>query len=71
MVAVARRFDAVITVACDDRSADGKSIVSLLTLAASCGKPLSVRADGHDAEAALTAVCELVESGFGEGTAEA
>ena len=47
-------------------SADAKSILSVLVLAAGRGTELKVMADGADERAALDAVCELISSGFGE-----
>jgi phosphotransferase system HPr (HPr) family protein len=46
--------------------ADAKSILSVLTLAASKGVVLIVSADGSDEAEALLALSELVNSGFGE-----
>lgn len=46
--------------------ADAKSILSVLTLAASQGVELEVEADGSDEQAALAAVEELFRNGFGE-----
>ena len=48
-------------------SADAKSILSVLMLAASRGTALRVVAEGADEGAAVEAVCELITSGFGEG----
>ncbi len=47
-------------------SADAKSILSVLMLAAARGTELRATAEGADAEDALRAVCELIASGFGE-----
>ena len=47
-------------------SADAKSILSVLMLAASRGTELRVEAEGADEEEALAAVCGLIEKGFGE-----
>jgi len=47
-------------------SADAKSILSVLVLAAARGAELRVVAEGPDEAAALAAVCALVEQGFGE-----
>ena len=47
-------------------SADARSILSLLTLSASIGSHLDIKVEGEDAEAALAAVSELFETGFGE-----
>jgi phosphocarrier protein HPr len=46
--------------------ADAKSILSVLLLAAARGTELRVSAEGPDEEAALVAVCRLIEEGFGE-----
>ncbi len=48
-------------------SADAKSILSVLMLAASRGTELRATADGEDEREALDAVCGLIEGGFGEG----
>ena len=45
---------------------DGKSILGMLLLAASLGTTLELWAEGDDAEAALEALCSLVEGGLGE-----
>ena len=48
------------------QSADGKSILSVLLLAASRGTCLIIRAEGEDEERAANALLELVEQKFGE-----
>jgi phosphotransferase system HPr (HPr) family protein len=45
---------------------DAKSILSVLTLGVSSGTEVEVSAEGDDAEAALAAIREAVESGLGE-----
>jgi phosphocarrier protein HPr len=47
-------------------AADGKSILSVLLLAASRGTCLIIRADGDDEQRAVDAIVELVEQKFGE-----
>ena len=47
-------------------TADAKSILSVLMLAASCGTHLHVRAEGVDEEAVINAVDGLFAQGFGE-----
>jgi phosphocarrier protein len=47
-------------------AADGKSILSVLLLAASRGTCLIIKTDGDDEERALNALVELVEQKFGE-----
>ena len=46
--------------------ADAKSILSVLLLAAARGTELRLTIEGADELEAMTAVCALVESGFGE-----
>jgi len=47
-------------------AADGKSILSVLLLAASRGTCLIIKTHGDDEERALNALVELVEQKFGE-----
>jgi phosphotransferase system HPr (HPr) family protein len=63
-VRCASEFDAKIEVVKDNERADGKSILSLLTLVARAGSQLLIEATGHDAQQALAALVELVEGGF-------
>ena len=69
LVRAAGAFQSVVRLErCDGgQSADAKSILSVLMLAASRGTELRVTADGVDELGALEAVCALVEGGFGEG----
>ncbi|HST53567.1 MAG TPA: HPr family phosphocarrier protein [Pyrinomonadaceae bacterium] len=50
-------------------SADAKSILSVLMLAASRGTELIITADGPDEAGALDALCGLISGGFGEAEA--
>lgn len=50
----------------DGRSASALSAVSMLALSLRHGADLTLRATGEDAEAAVTALAELLESGMGE-----
>jgi phosphotransferase system HPr (HPr) family protein len=43
---------------------DGKSILGLLLLAAARGSEIAIVAEGIDEEAALAALCDLVQRGF-------
>ena len=61
----AGRFDSTITVVKPDgERIDGKSILSLLTLAAVQGTQLTIEAAGDDAAKAVETLGELVDSGF-------
>jgi phosphocarrier protein HPr len=55
------RFNCEITVNNGQIDADGKSIMQMSMLAATCGTRLHLRAEGPDAERALEALRELVE----------
>ena len=47
-------------------TADGKSIMELLSLAASKGLQIEISAEGSDAQDAIMALTELVRNRFGE-----
>lgn len=49
-----------------EKMVDGKSILSLMMLAAVKGTELKVEVSGADEEQALRAIIALVEDGFGE-----
>ena len=53
-----------------DMTADAKSILSVLMLAAGRGTALQASADGVDEEAAMEAIERLFAEGFGEVEAE-
>lgn len=66
-VDTANRFDCDIMVSNGQTNADGKSIMQMSMLAATCGTRLYLRAEGPDADQALEALRELVEERmFGE-----
>ena len=65
-VRAASRFDSEIQVAKGSQLVDGKSILSILTLAADEGAELTVIANGGDAEQAVNTLVGLIESGFAE-----
>jgi phosphotransferase system HPr (HPr) family protein len=58
----ALQFKSRITVLANGKSADPKSLLSLLALGAKRGTPLRVRAEGEDAEAALDALAACLDS---------
>ncbi len=61
-VALAGRFRAEISVSRGGEWVNGKSVLALLSLAASPGSSLRVRAEGEDAEAAVKALGDLIEN---------
>lgn len=62
----AARFRSHIQVRCGEKQANAKSIVGILTLGASPGATLAIRAEGEDAPEAVQTLVELVKSKFGE-----
>jgi len=65
-VHLATQFDSHIRVGRDSKVMDGKSIMGILLLAAARGTTITISAEGHDEAAAVAALSQLVESGFGE-----
>lgn len=70
-VALAGSFECEISVGRGDDWVDGRSILSLLSLAASCGTPLRIRAEGSDAAEAVAALGALIEQTEATPDAEA
>jgi phosphocarrier protein HPr len=68
LVKLANRFRCDVYLEKDDQQVNGKSIMGVLMLAATRGSTILVRTEGEDAEPALKALGELIDSGFGEGT---
>lgn len=67
LVHTANSFRSEIFVGTSEEEVNAKSILGLLTLAATKGTPLTVRAEGDDEENAVSAVVALFEERFGEG----
>lgn len=63
----AMQFGSKITITCNGKSIDGKSIMSLMLLAASKGTPIEVSTDGDDEQAAIDAIVTLINNKFDEG----
>ena len=68
LVRTANNFKCSLRLEREDKtaSADAKSILSVLMLAASRGTRLLVHAEGIDETEAIAAVCNLFAKGFGE-----
>jgi phosphocarrier protein HPr len=66
LVHAANGFRSAITVTKGASKVDGKSILGLLTLAASKGTRLKLSASGDDAEEALLELSKLIGDRFGE-----
>lgn len=66
LVQTVNRFSAEVSIAKDGHVVDGRSIMGVLTLAATKGSKIQVQAKGKDAEEALRAIEKLVEKKFYE-----
>ena len=66
LVHLANRFSSAITVSKGSSKVDGKSILGLLTLAASRGTRLRLAAVGEDENEALAELSKLIGDRFGE-----
>jgi phosphocarrier protein len=67
LVHTASAFDSEIYIGTEHEEVNAKSILGILTLAATKGTPLVVRADGTDERAAVDAITALFSDKFGEG----
>jgi len=65
-VTVAKAHQAKVVVAAGNNEVDGKSIMSIMLLAASVGSKLTLTTEGEDANEALQALVGLIEGRFGE-----
>jgi len=68
LVRKAKEFKSAVSITREDQagSANAKSILSVLQVAATKGVKLTIVADGDDEREALQALAMMFESGFGE-----
>jgi phosphocarrier protein FPr len=71
LVKLAKQFKADIRIECNQKRANAKSMVSVLTLGAACGSRISVEANGEDEDVALTRIAEAIRSKLGDVDAPA
>jgi phosphocarrier protein len=67
LVQLTSRYPCEITITKDGQEVNGKSILAVLTLVASQGTSITVRASGERAEEAIVAIAGLIDDKFGEG----
>ncbi len=65
-VNLASGFESEITISRNGKTVNGKSIMGVMMLAASCGTTIEVNAAGNDADQALQQIEQLVQDRFGE-----
>lgn len=64
IVKLTKSFASEVTIRYEGRVANAKSIMGLASLAAEFGTVVEVEATGADEEAALAALCRLIEVGL-------
>ena len=65
-VKVASQYNADINLIRDGQTADGKSIMGILMLAAEKGSSITLKVTGKDQEKAFQKLKKLISDGFGE-----
>ena len=65
-VKTVNKFSSQVSVSNDGQTADGRSIMGILTLGATQGSKIQVEASGEDAEKALRAIEKLLDNRFNE-----
>lgn len=66
LVSCASRFKSEIWISLGDRRVNGKSIMGVLTLAATMGSSIVIEAEGEDEDEAAAAVEQLIRNRFDE-----
>lgn len=66
LVEVAGRYSCKVLIGNREKKVDGKSILSIMLLAAAQGSELDLVLEGDDENEALAAIQQLVDSRFGE-----
>ncbi|HEX4988480.1 MAG TPA: HPr family phosphocarrier protein [Candidatus Binatia bacterium] len=66
LVQTVNKFVAQVSFSKDGQIADGRSIMGVLTLAATQGSKIQVEATGEDAERAVRAIEKLIDKKFNE-----
>ena len=65
-VQTAQKHQSKITVTVDEKTANAKSLLGLLSLGVTQGTTIQINAEGTDEESALDTLKLLVENNFGE-----
>lgn len=59
-------FESTFLISKEGREVDGKSIMSVMMLAASKGTEITIQVEGPDEESAISALKDLISDKFGE-----
>lgn len=60
------KYSSDIRLIVNQKSIDGKSIMSIMAAAIKCGSEITVECDGSDEQTMLDEAITLIDSGFGE-----
>jgi phosphocarrier protein HPr len=66
LVQTVNKFSAQVNVSKDGQTADGRSIMGVLTLAATQGSKIHIEANGEDADKVVKALEKLLDNRFNE-----
>jgi phosphocarrier protein HPr len=66
LVQTVNKFDAQVSFSKDGQTADGRSIMGVLTLAATQGSKIQVEANGEESERVVRAIEKLIDNKFNE-----
>ncbi len=66
LVSTTSAYSSKIKIAFNGKEVDGKSIMSVMMLAASKGSTLAIKANGQDEDAAMQAILDLIDDRFEE-----
>jgi phosphocarrier protein len=65
-VEIAKQYEATISVTSPFSKANGKSIMNVMMLQASCNSEITIEIDGADEQLAMSALTDLIDNKFGE-----
>lgn len=66
LVNIAGQFDAMVVIEKNQQTAQANSVLEIMMLTAGPGDYITIKAEGPEAESALKAIVNLIETRFGE-----
>ena len=60
------KFQSKVTILYKDKEINAKSVLNVMASGVKCGSEIEVQCSGEDVDAALEAVCSLIENGLEE-----
>jgi len=66
LVSIASHYKAKVIIERNGQQVNGKSMLSVLTMACPQGSMITIRAEGRDASEAISALGQIIEDKFGE-----